>query len=111
MAKMLIGFRIPLKPTLQIANTNFIQIENNKTAAKTEEFLYGNKEERMLIGKESLRRWSLPEAIRQADDGIVKQKNLFLEKKIFFQSSKDYANYLKIVEQNISNFTCLFETS
>ena len=89
----------------------FIQIDNHKKIVNVEEYLRGDKEAAIRIGKLCFERWKLGKLVDEADHRISHQKQLFLEKRIVFQSTKNYTEYLSHVKDNISEFVALFEKS
>ena len=104
----------PFRKSLQnlyfkLLTSIFIQITSHNKSFNAQEFVRGNKEERMQIGKASFARWNLSEAVEQADRRLANQKLLFREKRINFQPSTNYEEYCKKIKENIAAFAKLFK--
>ena len=85
------------------------QVDHHTKSADVKEYLHGDREERVRVGKISFEHWNLVKMVDDADNRISVQKDLFREKQIIFLPSKNYAEYLSQVKKNIFTFGDMFE--
>lgn len=86
----------------------FIQVDHHTKSVNVHEYLRGDKQDCIKVGKASFEHWNLGQMVAEADTRISHQKQLFRDRGVTFQPSKDYGKYLVQIKENISAFAVSF---
>jgi len=84
------------------------QVDHHTKSVNVHEYLRGDKQDCIKVGKASFEHWNLGQMVAEADTRISHQKQLFRDRGVTFQPSKDYGKYLVQIKENISAFAVLF---